>query len=99
MSKEYENRYWEISDDSQLTGKLHFTQYYDDEIILQFCQDKDDEDTFWYVSDLLNVEHDSIIADNPDDAMEQFEDMIEDHIQDQIYYYEVMLEKFKEEKV
>lgn len=46
------------------------------------------------------MEEDSIyvVSENPDEAMEQFVDMIEDHIQDQISYYEDMLEKFKEEK-
>lgn len=31
------------------------------------------------------------------DAMEQFEDMVVDHIQEEIAYYEEMLEKFQEE--
>lgn len=31
------------------------------------------------------------------DAMEQFEDMVVDHIQEEVAYYEEMLEKFQEE--
>lgn len=49
----------------------------------------------------MEVEYDSIYvpSESPDEAMEQFIDMIEDHIQGQIFFYEDMLEKFKEEKL
>ena len=91
--REYENRYWLKNDD---VYELHFTQFYDDEIILKFVQDKDDSENYIYVSDLLNVEHDEILADSIEDAMEQFEDMVIEHIQEQIDYYEEMLGKFSE---
>ncbi len=89
--REYENRYWLVNDD---VYELHFTQFYDSEIILKFMQDKDDSENYIYVSDLLNVEHDEIQAESVDDAMEQFEDMVVDHIEYKIYYYEKMLDKF-----
>ena len=73
-------------------------QFYDDEIILKFVQDKDDSENYIYVSDLLNVEHDEILADSVEDAMGQFEDMIAEHIQEEIFYYKEMLDKFQEEK-
>jgi len=91
--KEHENRYWLVNDD---VYELHFTQFYDDEIILKFKQDKDDSENYIYVSGLLNVEHDEILADSVEDAMEQFEDMVVDHIKDEISYYEEMLDKFNE---
>ncbi len=91
--REYENRYWLINDD---VYELHFTQFYDDEIILKFIQNKDDSENYIYVSDLLNVEHDEIQAESVDDAMEQFEDMVVDHIKDEISYYEDTLDKFNE---
>lgn len=50
-----------------------------------------------YISSLLNVEHDEILAESVEDAMKQFEDMIVDHIKDEIDYYEDMLEKFQED--
>lgn len=90
--REYENRYWLKNDNAY---ELHFTQFYDDEIILKFVQDKDDLENYIYVSELLNVEYDEIQADSIEDAMEQFEDMIVDHIKDEISYYEEMLDKFK----
>lgn len=92
--REYENRYWLINGD---VYELHFTQFYDDEIILKFVQDKDDLENYIYVSSLLNVEHEEILAESVEDAMEQFEDMVVDHIQEQISYYEEMLDKFQEE--
>lgn len=91
--REYENRYWLVNDD---VYELHFTQFYDDEIILKFVQDKEDSENYIYVSELLNVEHDEILAESIEAAIEQFEDMIIDHIQDEISYYEEMLEKFQE---
>ena len=93
-NKKYENRYWLVNDD---VFELHFTQFYDDKVILKFVQDKDDSENYIYVSDLLNVEHDEIQADSVEDAMEKFEDMVNEYIQEQIYYYEEMLERFNEE--
>lgn len=92
-TREYENRYWLVNNDAY---ELHFTQFYNDEIILKFIQDKDDSENYIYVSELLNVEHDEILAESIGDAMEQFEDMIADHIQEQISYYKDMLDKFQE---
>lgn len=94
-TREYENRYWLVNDD---VYELHFTQFYDDEIILKFIQDKEDSENYIYVSELLNVEHDEILAESIEDAMEQFEYMVVDHIQEQISYYDEMLYKFQEEK-
>ncbi len=77
---------------------MHFTQFYDDEIILKFIQDKDNLENYIYVSELLNVEYDEILAESIEDAMEQFEYMVVDHIQEQINYYDEMLDRFQEEK-
>lgn len=93
--REYENRYWLVNDD---VYELHFTQFYDDEIILKFIQSKDDSWNYIYVSKLLNVEYDDILADSIEDAMEQFEDMVIDYIKENIAYYDEMLDKFQEEK-
>ena len=92
--RKQENRHWVKNID---VYELHFIQFYDDEIILKFIQDKEDASNFIYVSDMLNVEHDDITADSVEDAMEEFEYMIEDHLKDEIAYYEDLLEKFKEE--
>lgn len=78
--------------------ELHFTQFYDDEIILRFIQAKNNPGNYIYVSEMLNAEHDEILAESIEDAMEQFEDMVVDHIQEQISYYGEMLDKFQEGK-
>lgn len=100
MDKTHENRYWEIDEyNGMLVGKLHFTQFYDDEVILTFQQDKDDEEIFWYTSDFLKVEQDCIAMVTPDEAMEEFESMIIDQIEDEISTLEDMKEKFNEERI
>lgn len=100
MNMGYENRHWEIDETrGVLVGKLKFTQYYDVDTILSFVQDKDDHECYWYVSDFLKVEDDCIFADSPDEAMEDFEDMIIEHIEDQISSLEDMKEKFMEERI
>ena len=91
--REYENRYWLLNDD---VYELHFTQFYDDEIILKFIQDKENSEHYIYVSDLLNVEHDEILTESTEYAMEQFADMVVNHIQEQMSYYDEMLDKFQE---
>ena len=93
--REYENRYWLLNDD---VYELHFTQFYDDEIIIKFIQDKEDSENYIYVSDLLNVEHDEEFAGSIEDAMEQFEDIVIDYIKEKIDYYDEMLDKFQEVK-
>ncbi len=93
--REYGNRYWLLNDD---VYELHFTQFYDDEIILKFIQDKEDSENYIYVSDLLNVEHDEEFAGSIEDAMEQFEDIVIDYIKEKIDYYDEMLDKFQEVK-
>lgn len=93
IKRKYQNRYWSVNND---VYELHFTQFYDDEVILKFVQDKEDSENYIYVSDLLNVEHDEIQAESVEDAMKQFEDMIVEHIKEEIFYYEEMLDKFQE---
>lgn len=94
----YENRYWQIEEYENCTvGKLYFTQYYDSEIILSWQRNNNNPDVFNYTSKLLNVEIDEIIADDIKDAMEQFEDMIIEHINDEISVLEDFLRKFNEQ--
>lgn len=92
--REYENRYWLLNND---VYELHFTQFYNDEIIIKFVQDKDNSENYIYVSDLLNVEHDEEYAESVEDAMEQFEYMVIDYIKEKIAYYDEMLDKFQED--
>ena len=96
---EHKNWYWEVEEFSDaLVGRLHFKEFYDDEIILEWQLNKDCNDEFNYTSTFLNVEQDVLFADNPNDAMEEFIDRIEEHIKEEICQLEDQLEKFKELK-
>ena len=97
--KEHENWYWEVEDfGDALVGRLHFKEYYDDEVILEWQLNKDCEDEFNYASTFLGVEQDILFADNPDEAMEELIDIIEQHIEEEISRLEDQLEKFRELK-
>lgn len=94
IKRKYKNKYWFINDD---VFELHLCIFDNDEIILKFIQDKSNSKNYIYVSDLLNVEHDEIIADSIEEAMEQLEDIVIEHIQEKIFCYEEILENFNEE--
>ena len=89
--RKHENRYWLKNDD---VYELHFTQFYDDEIILKFMELKEEPGNYIYMSELLKVEDEVIFTDSAEDAMTEFEDMIIEHIQEEIDFYENMLSTF-----
>lgn len=77
--------------------QLMFELAYDEECILKFTIDKDDETCYWYYSTLLQVEHDCIFADNIEEAKEEFEYMIRSHFEDEISYWEMTLDNWDKE--
>lgn len=87
------NRYWLVNGDNY---ELHFTPFYNESVILQFTQDKDNPNDYNYSSDFLNVENDILEANSINEAMEEFEDMIAEYIRDEISYYKNILENFNE---
>lgn len=94
----YENRHWEqntINNHGNPIYELHFKEYYDDKEILRFVRDEEN-DEWMYSSDFLNVEHDVIVADSVEEAMKTFEEMIVEHIQEEISCLEERLGKFNE---
>lgn len=102
MDNKYENRYWEVGEKNcfgKECYKLHFTEFYDDEVILGFVQDEEDTGTYIYESKLLKVENDLINAVSVEDAKARFEEMIIDYIEEKISCLESKLEKFKEEAI
>lgn len=93
------NKYWEVGEKNDFGKecyKLHFAEFYEDEVIVAFVQDEVDEDTFIYVSEVMNVEYETIIADSIEDAKQQLEEMIVDYWNDEINIMENRIEKFKE---
>lgn len=95
----YANRYWEVGEKNKF-GKesylLHFTEFFDDEVILGFVQDEEDEDSYVYTSKLMNVEYDIVNADNIEEAKEMLESMIIDYLEEQISCIEETIKKFNE---
>ena len=85
------SKYWKTGEKNKLGKecyKLHFTQFYDDEVVAGFVQDEEDDNVFIYTSKEMNVEYDTIIADSIEDAKEQIAEMLVEHWNDEINYLE-----------
>lgn len=63
-----------------------------------FVQDETDENVYIYVSEELNVEYDTIIADSIEDAKQQIEDMLVEHWKDEIDYLENRIKAFQDDE-
>lgn len=90
------NRYWEY-DEFYESWNLYFTQFYDDEVIISFAKDNECgwfEITFQKENITTN---EMLEAETIEEAKEECEYKVKEYIQDQISYYEYMLEKFEEE--
>ena len=93
------SQYWETGEKNKFGKecyKLHFTQFYDDEVVAGFVQDEEDDNVFIYISKEMNVEYDTIIADSIEDAKEQIEEMLVEHWNDEINYLENRISSFQE---
>lgn len=96
------NKYWEIGEKNEFGKecyKLHFSQFYEEEnenVVAVFVQDETDENVYLYVSEELNVEYDTIIADSIEDAKQQIEDMLVEHWEDEINYLENRIKAFQD---
>ena len=97
MSKNYSNKdkYWEY-DEEDLNYKLHFTRFYEDEIIATifhdcgaFYADFEIEDT--YESD----EPYDLYAETIEEAKLEVEEKIVEFVQEQIEYLQSWIHKFK----
>jgi len=96
------NKYWEVGEKNKFGKecyKLHFSQFYEEEnenVVVGFVQDETDENVYIYVSEELNVEYDTIIADSIEDAKQQIEDMLVEHWKDEIDYLENRIKAFQD---
>lgn len=96
------NKYWEVGEKNKFGKecyKLHFSQFYEEEnenVVVGFIQDETDENVYIYVSEELNVEYDTIIADSIEDAKQQIEDMLVEHWKDEIDYLENRIKAFQD---
>lgn len=98
------NKYWEVGEKNEFGKecyKLHFSQFYEEEnenVVAGFVQDETDENVYIYVSEKLNVEYDTIIADSIEDAKQQIEDMLVEHWKDEIDYLENRIKAFQDDE-
>lgn len=98
------NKYWEVGEKNEFGKecyKLHFSQFYEEEnenVVAGFVQDETDENAYIYVSEELNVEYDTIIADSIEDAKQQIEDMLVENWKDEIDYLENRIKAFQDDE-
>lgn len=98
------NKHWEVGEKNKFGKecyKLHFSQFYEEEnenVVAGFVQDETDENVYIYVSEELNVEYDTIIADSIEDAKQQIEDMLVEHWKDEIDYLENRIKAFQDDE-
>ena len=76
------NAYWT---EENGTYSLHFTAFYDEETILQFTKDPENEGFWNCTSNLISDEWTE--AESPEESMQAFEELIEEHLNDQRCYY------------
>ena len=90
------NRYWKY-DEFYESWNLYFTQFYDDEKFISFAKEYND-DWFEITFQKENITTNEMLeAETIEEAKEECEYKVKEYIQDQISYYEDMLEKFEEE--
>lgn len=98
------NKYWEVGEKNEFGKecyKLHFSQFYEEEnenVVAGFVQDETDDNVYIYVSEELNVEYDTIIADSIEDVKQQIEDMLVEHWKDEIDYLENRIKAFQDDE-
>lgn len=98
MSKNYSNedKYWEY-DEIEKVYNLHFTRFYEDEIIATVLIDEEDV-PFCAVYALENVDKDEFYvldAETIEEAKLEVEEQIIEFIQEQIEYLQSWIHKFK----
>ena len=71
---------------------LYFTPFYE-EVRLAEVFYEDDGD-WCYSSDLLDVSNEYLDSDSLEEARKEVEDLIEEHFEDEISYYQLLLNSF-----
>lgn len=98
---DYENRYWEIGEKNKYGNecyKLHFTEFYDDKVIVAFVKDDKYNNLFIITSELMDIEYDYIFCETVEEAKEECEQMVLDFWQDKIEGYVHCIEQFNERR-
>lgn len=93
----FANRRWVPNPDgTQTIYELHFTEFYDDEIIATLTKDTEDDTGWLYTIPSLNREDEYLDADSFEEAYSQIEELIVENWNDEITRLKECIEKFNE---
>lgn len=96
-ANKFANRYWLPNyDDGRIIYELHFTEFYDDEIIATLEQDPDDDTNWIYKIPAFIRDEEYLSADSLEDACTQIEELLVDDWNDEIARLKECIEKFNE---
>ncbi len=99
---DFYNRYWSIADSKADNGnpvyELHFTEFYDDEIIATFFQDDEDPSTYFMTSQSLRQDETLFTASSIEDMQEQVAEFVIETWNDEVKCIRERIEKFNERK-
>lgn len=97
--QKYANRHWKVNSANEDVHELHFTEFYDDEIIAILTPGSDEDPTIWNYQLKLDVCADDtfLTADSLEEAKKWIEEVIIEHLEDEIRRMKECIEKFKEE--
>lgn len=94
---QFANRRWvPHSNGAQTVYELHFTEFYDDEILATITKDPEDDTGWIYTIPSFNREEEYLDADSLEEACEQIENVIIDHWNDKIARLKECIKKFTE---
>ena len=96
-ANKFANRRWIPNPDgNQTIYELHFTEFYDDEIIATLTKDPEDDTGWLYNIPSLNREDEYLDANNFEEACFQIEELIIEEWNDEITRLKECIEKFNE---
>lgn len=87
-------KYWKKNNQ---VYELHFEMHFEDVVVFELEECKDEENWYGYSSKLLKIEHEEMTKTSLDNAKENIENLFREWLQDNYNYYEQLLEEFDEE--
>jgi predicted RNase H-like HicB family nuclease len=84
------NRQWLEEVDKNI---LYFTPFYEEVRLAEVFHE--DDGSWCYSSDLLNVSNEYLSSDSLEEAKKEVEDLIEIYFEDEISYYQSLLNSYK----
>lgn len=96
-ANKFANRCWVPNfNGTQTIYELHFTEFYDDEILATITKEPEDDTGWTYTIPSFHREEEYLDADSLEEACSQMEELIIEHWQDEITRLKECIEKFSE---